>query len=1499
MSSKLGRPTHRILMTPPILTMTPAPGERLVRFVGDVLTFRLVGDAPVGPEEKFTARLRTTIGRGRQLREEVRRAHFHKLTPAGAAWRDLEMKWVDGGWSVTLPLAETGFFRAKAYVLDERGWQHWPDGPDFGVNVQPDWCRTANLIYCAFPRMFGPNKTKAQTIDERREAELKQLDAQGYTVIPPSGTLRDLIHELPHIFDALGCRILHLLPVSPTPTTLAKFGRFGSPYAVQDLTAIDPALIEFDQRTTGVQQFVELTEAVHLRDGRVLLDLVINHTGWHSTLFERHPEWFVKGADGKFVSPGAWGTTWEDLVEIDPASTALWEELAEVFLTWCRRGVDGFRCDAGYKVPVLVWQYITARVHDEFPETVFFLEGLGGGWDDTAIRLTEGGMQWAYSEIFQNYTPAELCGYLDHAWRQSERVGLLINYSETHDNDRLAAKGREWSLLRNQLCALTSVCGGFGFSNGVEWLAPEKVNVHSARGLAWGAEPNLVAELGRLNRLLAEHPCFFDGAHIVRLSQPEDAVFAFLRISAAGDEAVLVLANLDWKRPRDFTWKVPATGLPLTGVKASGRGQSSVPTDNRAEAGPSEFRRSLTDAHRERFVRFDSTDLLSGATLAGSRAEDDALTWSVRPGSVWCLRANTETDVQPWDLYRAERARAAFAIQAASAIAGLSGIGNQSWKDLASLTPSPGRYLARLSRGSEAENFAAVIRWSALDQRRVVPVPPAHWLLVVLPDRFRLLLRRSDGRSLNLQAVPGNDEWFAAIPPGQPCGDARLQVECYGSAVTHLHGEVRFLPPLPAWNHVLNDIAVLGGVARDRTVLLTNGRGGMARINLDLGRVRSKYDCVLAANLHAELPVDRHVFLKRLRVWANASGFISPLNADNLVRFELEPAATWLFRVPAGDGRAVFVRLRIAMVEGENTLTLAFCRERSEPLDGVNLRLTVRFDLEDRNFHWETKRNGAAEHHFSNNTRPLVGVSGFEFTPAGDRRLRVFANAGAYHVAAEWSEHLPHPVEASRGQTGEGDGWSPGWFDLPLNEDGAKVELVATAELPALPEEWSEGVMKWLGLGRRQSLQHSNTPTLPSGDEDEGRERGPVAAAAFEQQLHRAAAQFIVRRGDFKSVIAGYPWFLDWGRDTLICARGLIAGGWLDEVKQLLIVFGRFEQGGTLPNTIHGNDASNRDTSDAPLWYGVVAEELAAATDERVFALKVDASRTVLEVLGSIAAGYLKGTANGIRVDPASGLVWSPSHFTWMDTNYPAGTPREGYPIEIQSLWILLLRLLARLKAPSSGEAWGVLADRATASLEQLYWLEGKGWFADSLIAAAGVPAASAVPDQVLRSNCLIPISFGQLTGDRARRCVEAARQYLVVPGALRSLAPLPAEPPLPIHSPHGALLNDPANPYWGRYEGDEDTRRKPAYHNGTAWTWTFPSFCEALVVAHDQEPAAVAAARAYLASMDRLLAEGCFGQLPEVIDGDAPHAQRGCDAQAWGATEALRVWRRLNSTPA
>jgi predicted glycogen debranching enzyme len=399
---------------------------------------------------------------------------------------------------------------------------------------------------------------------------------------------------------------------------------------------------------------------------------------------------------------------------------------------------------------------------------------------------------------------------------------------------------------------------------------------------------------------------------------------------------------------------------------------------------------------------------------------------------------------------------------------------------------------------------------------------------------------------------------------------------------------------------------------------------------------------------------------------------------------------------------------------------------------------------------------------------------------------------------------------------------------------------------------------------------------------------------AFGRRLVLAAHQFVVRRGAGTTVIAGYPWFLDWGRDTFICARGLLAAGLIEPVCQILRTFGRFEQQGTLPNSIYGEDASNRDTSDAPLWFALACEEAAILRSPSAYALAVEGGgRTLQDVLLSIAHGYERGTPNGIRVDPESGLVWSPSHFTWMDTNHPAGTPREGYPVEIQVLWIRLLRQLASVARQNQAQ-WFEMAQRSLASLLRLFWLEDKGYLADCLLCGPGRNAASAIADTSLRSNGLLAISLGILGGDQARRCVQAALRYLVVPGALRSLAPLPVTPPLPIYGADGRLLNNPNEPYWGRYQGDEDTQRKPAYHNGTAWTWTFPTFCEALVHAWDRQPEAIAAAKAYLGSVDRLLGEGCLGQLPEILDGDAPHLQRGCDAQAWAVTEALRVWKWL-----
>ena len=1485
--------------------MTPAPGERLRRFVGDSIQFRLKDRDGRRVEKGWRALLRTNLGRAEVLRREIIQAHARGLPPAGAAWRDLPMKQDGEGWSLELPLAEVGYFKAKAYLVDARGWQHWPEGPDMGLSVHPDSCRTANIVYCAFTRLFGPGKAGRSARDEKLEPVLTALDEDGYTVVPPSGKLRDVTAQLPHIFGTLGCRILHLLPVNPVPTTYARFGRFGSPYAALDLAAIDPALVVFDQRTTGLDQFRELTYAAHLRGVRVFLDIVINHTGWGSVLQEKHPEWFVRQPEGRFASPGVWNATWEDLVELKHQNVALWDELAGIFLTWCQRGVDGFRCDAGYKVPVAAWQYIVACVQQEYPETVFLLEGLGGPWEATDALLTEGGLHWAYSELFQNHSGREVAAYLDYTFKQSERVGLFVHYSETHDNDRLAARGRDWSLLRNRLSALASVNGGFGFTSGVEWLATERIQVHGSTGLAWDNTDNLVSELASLNRVLAEHPCFFDGARIRRLSAVDSPVFTLRRESEEGKDVVLVLVNTDVERRHILP--IADCQLPIADSGPGSGPSTETWVDLLGQTGPE----TTSDKHGRGVL-----------VLA--------------PGAVYCLAPTAVPRGLHGDEYRRKRMQAAWGLKALARLLPPRAVPVYPWRDLAGLVEqSPERFLAAVSALAEewikgdghepflarfdslealaeaarADRFPTVVRWSLPDRRHVTLVPPGHWLLIEDTARFRAALRSQEGSPIqNVESIPVAERHVACFGPPQTAAEAQLDVERYAETDQQVRAAIRFLSrePVPGQSTVRH---LQQSLRPADLVLLTNGRGGMARLCVDLGRIVSKYDCVLGANLHPTLPVDRHVLAKRIRVWVNADGFISPLDFRNLASFQAGPPAIWDFVANAGDARTVEIEMTADMLESRNTTVFQFSRPTAARAAGKQLpaqaevRLTVRVDIEDRNFHSETKRNPGSEHHFSTHCHPLEGgarreagvgapapetcFTGFAFTPASDRQLRVFSperfRGGGYHPQPEWSENIPHPVEQSRGQTGSGDAFSPGWFELPLPK-GARVTLVVTAEPSGGGEEEIQG------------------PMLP----ERGRGRPRSDGDRFEQKLVRAARAFLVRRGDGATVVAGYPWFLDWGRDTFICGRGLLAGGMTEEVKQLVLTFARFEQSGTLPNAIRGEDASNRDTADAPLWFALLCEELAGlerhggptrpTSQTSLYDLSVDNSgRTLRDVLQSIAHYYRNGTSNGIRMDPASALIWSPSHFTWMDTNYPACTPREGYPIEIQALWIRLLRQRERLGSPAEAKEWDELATQALGSLEGLFWREEDGYYADVLLAGAGRAASEAVVDDALRSNCLLALSLGLAKGERARRCVAAAQRYLVVPGALRSLAPLRVRVPLPIYGRDGRPLNDPGAPYWGRYEGDEDTRRKPAYHNGTAWTWTFPVFCEALARAWEFAPAAVAAAKAYLGSMERVLAEGCLGQLPEIVDGDAPHAQRGCDAQAWGVTEALRVWRLLN----
>ncbi len=1420
------------------LIQDPSPGTHRLRFRGDCQTFTLTIDRP----RSGGAWLRTNLGSGARRREGILRQVDRREARRGEDWADIPMPAAGpGAFRLTLPLTEVGHFEAKSFFLEDGTSEPvWPPGPNVTVNVEPAHTCCANIIYNAFVRQFGPNKAGGgfALLEKVPAAE---LDAAGYTLIPPSGTFRDLIHELDFIFGHLGCRILQLLPIHPTPTTYGRMGRFGSPFAALSFTEVDPALAEFDPRATPVEQFVELVDAVHARQGRVIIDIAINHTGWAARLHEAHPEWLVRDADGRIEVPGAWGVRWEDLTRLDYRHTALWHHMADVFLTWCRRGVDGFRCDAGYMIPEPAWEYMVARVREQYPDTVFLLEGLGGKVSVTRRLLDNANLNWAYSELFQNYDRDQVSAYLPRAVEISRGQGLMVHFAETHDNNRLAARSAVWARMRTALCALGSMSGAFGFANGVEWLATEKIDVHDAPSLNWGAAENQVDHIRRLNTLLHHHPCFFDGCWPRIIGRGTDNCLVFVRHHRPSGKRLLVAVNLTDEREAVAAWQEQEGGL----------------------RAPPFF------------------DLLSGRKVYPDR-EGDLLRVGLAPGEVLCLTADrrdlalalpSPAGAQGRGLPARTRGQLlqAKALDVFRAFCGTVDIGD--FDPAAAgrrLAQDPERFCRSMNPNSDESR---VVPWDwPVDTRRKVMVPPGHFLLVRCPHPFRATVV-SGRRTLSCESGLRTEDsgYFAlfsslAVPRKPRSAVLKMTVYRNGGA---MHRECPLLL-LPEARRVSISPAYRRAELLDHGPLLlaTNGRGAMSRAAVLWGRLYSRYDALLAANLNPDCPDDRRILFTRCRAWLRYQGFSAEIGEDCLHAFCYdEHGGRWHFRAPMGQGQHVRLELCVQMVPGENETRLTFTRlpggNCPEMLDDHRpVRLILRPDIEDRSFHAVTKAHTGPEFTWPEAVTPRE--SGFRFQPDPGRCLELELPGGKYYPEPEWHYMVHRPQEAQRGQDPDSDLFSPGYFDIFLT-GGRAARLTARAHAAA---QQTGAAVDW-----------DRSTSLPARQ----RRRQPVSWAENFLQT------YVAERTGGKTVVAGYPWFLDWGRDALIFVRGLVAAGMTGEARAVLVQFGRFEENGTLPNMIQGNAPANRDTSDAALWFVIACADLVRRQKSRRFLGADCGSRSVHEVLVSIAENYLAGTPNGIAVDPDSGLVFSPVHFTWMDTNYPAGTPRQGYPVEIQALWIAALNFLAGIDRRASH--WKALASRARRALVERFFLAEQGYLADCLSAEAGQPARQATPDDALRPNQLLAVTLGAVRDPKVCRAVVDACRQLVVPGAIRSLADRPVQHPLEIWH-QGRLLNDPHHPYQGAYTGDEDTRRKPAYHNGTAWTWPFPVFCEAWLKAYG--PTAVGTVRAWLSSSLRLMRRGCAGHIPEIMDGDFPHTPRGCDAQAWGLSEFVRVWKEV-----
>jgi predicted glycogen debranching enzyme len=490
-----------------------------------------------------------------------------------------------------------------------------------------------------------------------------------------------------------------------------------------------------------------------------------------------------------------------------------------------------------------------------------------------------------------------------------------------------------------------------------------------------------------------------------------------------------------------------------------------------------------------------------------------------------------------------------------------------------------------------------------------------------------------------------------------------------------------------------------------------------------------------------------------------------------------------------------------------------------------------------------------------------------------------------------WYWNFVYRREIERGFDEREDLYVPGVFRATL-APGHSLTLVASIEPPDTPHLPVNGALdrakrRWRGLLEAAGI----SPQMDSYDA--ASPATPVEA--FAAQLVLAADSFIVRRrvsreneedegkggstsqpGWVPAVLAGYHWFTDWGRDTMISLPGLmLPSGRTREANQILRAFAMFVRDGLIPNRFPDvGDMPEYNTADATLWMFAIVDRLAASTGS------LSTARELYPLLSDIIATHVRGTRFGIGMDPADGLLYAGEQgvqLTWMDARVDdwVVTPRTGKPVEINALWHNALCVMDRLSAALAGEVvpgkeeapdFGALARRAATSFRERFWYEPGGYLYDVIDGPQG-------DDPSLRPNQLLALSSGKglLTPEQAARVLAVVRKYLLTPYGLRTLSP-----------------DDPG--YRPRIIGSP-RERDAAYHNGTVWAWLLGPYLDA--VRNTQgESAARAELQTLLPALRRHLADAGLGTISEIFDGDPPHTPRGCISQAWSVAEVLRqVW--------
>ena len=637
--------------------------------------------------------------------------------------------------------------------------------------------------------------------------------------------------------------------------------------------------------------------------------------------------------------------------------------------------------------------------------------------------------------------------------------------------------------------------------------------------------------------------------------------------------------------------------------------------------------------------------------------------------------------------------------------------------------------------------------------------------------------------------------------------------------------------------------------ALHREWLETNGLGGFASSTITGLNTRRYHGLLVAAT---KPPVGREVLLSKLEetllidgqrfdLSANRyPGVVHPQGFRYLTGFRLDPFPVFTYEV-----EGIVIEKAVFMVYGENTTVVQYEHKSTKrPQPPTSLGLEIRPLIAFRDYHSTTHANGALNAGVEQSPE-LAAVAPY----AGLPTLYLAHNAIELQKTGDWYRNFEYDIERERGLDFTEDLFNHFIlrFDLLSNRQASIIASIAHRDV-ARANQYRQAEIK-----RRQVAAQ----TSPLKDE-------------FARALTAASDQYIVARGDKKTVIAGYHWFSDWGRDTMISLNGLtLPTGKYGVARSILGTFARHVDQGMLPNRFpDAGETPEYNTVDATLWFFEAARAYLAYTGDEEFV------RTELyPVFTDIISWHARGTRYGIKVDP-SGLLTSGEpgvQLTWMDAKVGdwVVTPRRGKPVEIQALWYNALCIMEELARRFGDEAaqkrYRNMAAMANWAFNRLFWNEKDSCLYD--VVNGGPPDASIRPNQIFA----VSLPYTMLSPDRARSVVEKVREHLLTPYGLRSLAP-----------------GDPK--YQGRYQGGP-VERDGAYHQGTVWPWLIGPFITAYVKVNGASDAARQQASEWLRPLQDHLSDAALGHISEIFDGDAPQRPAGCAAQAWSVGEVLRSY--------